>query len=346
MEVLNTIGSLITGTRKERVAQAEVDKLKRRRQLSNNEQAKLRLNESITRRLFIRRSLAASLGVTGAVGLPLAWKAFSPSGEAPVINPVTKSPAVPVGVVQLPQQSYFEEVYQNYLKGYEQIAQYDPQANNNLDLLHQRRIRAITYGGSTIFENESRADFNIVTVITDPNQSPDLYFGGTNFSVNAFASFGTLDGYPVLFFRSDPVNQIWAGSVLAHETEHAEQHFRDPSRASRRGISADTIAENEQGAYALQFRLLNGYSMGRFNEILDHSLEYLPKDGIFKDVPDQPIEELSALFGPSEGEKETKNRKVNFIIALNFRNALLNSESTAEATRRQVEAMKEFFVVI
>lgn len=327
--LLKSASRFVLGTEKEREARARIAELKSEATLRDRKRRSLNKYQAITRRLLLRQ---IGLGV-GIIALPgLGYLALSPKqNTADTSGRNTLGGAFPDGLPHGVRD--FEEMYQRYLRGYEMVAPYDTEAQNGLAFLKERRLPSVSFNGITVFDLRARTDFHIVTVMADQQQSPELV------NKMGYASFGDLDGQPIMVLRTDPVSSVWAGAVLAHETEHGRQHYSNPQRArASRDVNA---AEGEQGAYALEFRVLNGYTRGRFNQALDQALIYLPISNVFREIPDRQFEGINQLFEPPSTELERMNRRVAFVFALNFRAVENNSGSPADILKRQVDVVGE-----
>jgi hypothetical protein len=334
--MIDRLRDFVIGTSEEREARKKASQLGQLRQKNNREERAFRSNRNISRRLFARQ-LALGLGLVAIppAGIYVASQITKPAPAefrmAPAPTTVTKSKntlggrlpeGLPIGVRD------FEEVYQLYLSGFEKVAPFDAEASKGLSFLKERRMQAVSFGGRTTFDLRGAPNFHVFTVIADAIQSPELL------PAIGFASTATLDQYYVMFLRNEPVNEIWAGSVAAHETKHVMQRFANPSRTVlRKSIEQ---AEREHEAYSLQFRILDGYTQGKFYKALDEALPYLPADTVFKEIPDQQFAAINQYFPAFESELESMFRRMSFVFALNFRAVEDKFSSPAEVIERQV----------
>jgi len=118
---------------------------------------------------------------------------------------------------------------------------------------------------------------------------------------------------------------LWSGVALAHETYHA---FVDQGEKTKRDATADEIAflQEEIDAHAIQFRLLDRHTAGRFSqEVEQFTLDQpAPKEfpwAFYYPTGMDDFRRIDALLPPSLSEQEKNSRLGSYLIAVNFRYA-------------------------
>lgn len=299
------------GNPKERRAKETIGLLKSLPKLSPRNVRELERAEGITRRLFLRKAAvliggSVVLAGTGKLAFDLVF------GESPEV---------------------YEETYTEYLNAFESVVVDDVEAKEILNFFKERRKRGYLKGNIILSDEEADADINFYTVIADPNKNREAF---NNFQ--GVAEFNNQDTPTRLMLKKIPIDNVWAGAILAHEAFHVYQWLSgiEPNRA-------DGFMLGEQEAYEFEIRLLDRQTSGKLKEIAKRRAVNVADNSYRGRLSPDDLKEFSSLFNPAKSLDEEGARVPIYIIALNYAVAESRAQTPEEAKKLKTEYIRDIF---
>ncbi len=345
MEIWNRAREFLGGIPEENAALDRLALLDRKTTLSRRDKVELPTLKQRQRRLLLKRmGFTGGLIATGGLGA-LAYACSRPRAETSL--PLDIPTIMPLPTVISPSQNFSseterlyelgEKTYMHYADGFEQIAKFDEESATNLAFMKERRRRGILLpkGNSLVPIMDAGFDpeLNFSTAILAPE-----YSGFLAGQEDAFASNLTDGRTVVVMLRDTPVSTIWAGLVLDHEVFHVKQAFQERGRPVELPIPSakEKRARAELDAYTHELRMINKLTSGEFDIAIAKMAGQI-RESMPLDVDGNLLAGTEKFFGPALGELEMKNRKVVYVVALNFKIAELRISDTDQIKRKKLD---------
>lgn len=299
---------IFTGTKEEKTAIKTISRLHIKSRLTRRDEEALRDAKRITRRLFIRRIVVTGGGLVvaslGALSLPECAKEDSD-----------------------------EAVYNKYLQGFESLVDNDIEANKLLNFFKNRRKLGTIKYNLPIPQEPLDPQIHFYTAIVDPRRDKMVFDTLAGFAQYEHRSLSTY-----LLLKKVPIDGVWAGALLVHESLHIYQWLSGIEQSRHDGFMI-----GEQEAYDLEFRLLDNATVGKFKEILIQRAQDV-RDGAYRGrLSSQDFYSLSSLFNKPLSQDEEGLRRAAYIVALNFTIAEMRASSKEEAKRAKVGYIRSVF---
>lgn len=299
---------IFTGTREEKASEKTIYTLQKKSRLSRRDKEALSNAQRVTRRLFIRRIILAGGGLVVAG----------------------------VGALSIPEcakEDFDEAVYNKYLQGFESLVGNDIEANGLLKFFKERRKMGIIKDNLPLSRESLDPQIHFYTAIVDPRRHRVVFDAMLGFAQYKFSQSPTY-----LLLKKVPIDDIWAGALLAHESLHIYQWLSGIEKSRPDGFMI-----GEQEAYDLEFRLLDNATGGRFKEVLLQRVQDVREGAYRGRLSSQDLDSLSGLFNKPLSQDEEGLRMPAYIVALNFTVAEMRASSKEEAKRAKVGYIRSVF---